>query len=196
MQPFPPLGCQIAHPRDARCDLFQKFQPLSDEFCSGIEADPGHVAAWTSEAFGRSDILWRSDTGGVLLWLVGADGVTPHTRANLPLVDRSWQIEGAGDFDGDGRSDVLWRREDGALSLWFMDSAMQRGGADISGVDPSWQVQDTGDYNGDGYSDILWRHEAGGVSMWFMNGGTQQGGADLAPVDPSWKIVHHGYDVV
>jgi hypothetical protein len=35
--------------------------------------------------------------------------------------ESSWEIKGAGDFDGDGKSDILWQGQDGTPAIWLMD---------------------------------------------------------------------------
>lgn len=69
---------------------------------------------------GFSDLLWFQEGAGVgTLWAMnGATGVS--LSLDLPELDRNWQMEASGDFDGDGLSnDVLVRdRRSGAIEVW------------------------------------------------------------------------------
>ncbi len=58
---------------------------------------------------GRSDILWRNSTDGmVMLWLM--NGAQLEAGPVIGTVPTSWDIVDAhGDYNGDGKSDILWR---------------------------------------------------------------------------------------
>src|SRR5206468_4057532 len=69
---------------------------------------------------GRSDLLWRSDTGQMSDWLGQANGGFANNDANAFVnVPTSWHIAAIGDYDGDGRSDILWRSDTGQMSDWL-----------------------------------------------------------------------------
>ena len=40
---------------------------------------------------------------------------------SAPIRDRSWEIKGTGDFNGDGKSDILWQHDNGTAAIWTMD---------------------------------------------------------------------------
>ena len=103
-----------------------------------------------------------------------------------------WQIQGAGDFNGDGKTDLVWRNSaSGQNAVWFLD------GTSLSGVTllpevggTNWQIQGVGDFNGDQQSDLVWRDYATGDNVvWLMNGTAFAGSAFLANVaDLNWQI--------
>ena len=126
---------------------------------------------------GKDDILWRRSDGAFTEWLGQDNGgfVSNDANAfqNLPI---SWQIVGAGDFNGDGRDDIAWRRTDGAFTVWLGQSngGFVSNDANAWSVLPtSWQVAAIGDYNGDGRDDIAWRNSNGAFTNWLgqANGG-------------------------
>ncbi len=53
----------------------------------------------------------------------------------------SWNVQAAGDFDGDGKADILWQNQDGTPAVWLMDGTSLIGGANV-GVNPggAWHV--------------------------------------------------------
>jgi len=71
----------------------------------------------------KSDVLWRNSTTGEN-YLYPMDGKTIlGTEGYVRTVaDLSWQVQGAGDYDGDGKADVLWRHAiSGENYLYPMD---------------------------------------------------------------------------
>jgi hypothetical protein len=70
---------------------------------------------------GKSDILWRHDSGRVYIWeMNGLQVKTEGTVVHDP-VPNDWQVEEVGDFNGDGKSDVLWRHDGGQVYTWEMN---------------------------------------------------------------------------
>ena len=62
---------------------------------------------------GKSDILWRSDSGAMTDWTGLANGGFHDNAANaFTNVPTAWQVAGTGDFNGDGHSDILWRNSE------------------------------------------------------------------------------------
>uniref|UniRef100_UPI00286AAA94 beta strand repeat-containing protein n=1 Tax=Sphingomonas sp. TaxID=28214 RepID=UPI00286AAA94 len=53
---------------------------------------------------GRSDILWRNDSGALGDWLGNASGNFDINNSALIGVPIDWKVVGVGDFNGDGRS--------------------------------------------------------------------------------------------
>jgi hypothetical protein len=93
---------------------------------------------------GKAGILWRSTSGDVVLWnsTPGA-GFTGFTGQDLGIVDAGWQIQGAGDYNGDGKADILWRYTNGDTLLWNSNPGSGYTGftgQDLSVVDPGWNI--------------------------------------------------------
>jgi len=148
---------------------------------------------------GRSDILWRSDNGGLSDWLAKANGgFTDNGAVSYTQVPTDWRVTGTGDFNGDGRSDVLWRSDSGGLSDWLgrpNGGFTDNGAASFTTVSNDWHVASTGDFNGDGRDDILWRSDGGGLSDWLgkLNGGfTDNGSASFTTVSTDWHVAGTG----
>ena len=148
---------------------------------------------------GRSDVLWRSDSGQMTNWLGQINGGLADNTANAANgVPTSWQIAGTGDFNGDGKDDILWRNDDGQLTNWLgnANGGYSSNAANAyTAIPTSWHVAGTGDFNGDGRDDILWRNVDGTMTNWL---GTAVGGyidnsanASLT-IGTSWHIVGTG----
>jgi Ca2+-binding RTX toxin-like protein len=142
---------------------------------------------------GKSDILWRSDSGQLGDWL-GQAGGTFAANPTLVGVPASWHVVGTGDFNGDTRDDILWRSDSGQLGDWV-------GQADgnfavnptLVGVPAEWKVAGTGDFNGDSRDDILWRSDDGRVGYWFGQAdGNFAVNPSIVSAPVEWKIVGTG----
>ena len=149
---------------------------------------------------GRSDILWRDNTGTMTTSLGQANGGFASNAANFwASVPTSWQVIGTGDFNGDGRDDILWRDNTGATTNWLGQSSGAFSGNDTNfytNVPTGWQVQGIGDFNGDGRDDILWRNPSTGQTTdWLGQGNGSFAGNDanaLSTIAASWQVTGTG----
>ena len=90
---------------------------------------------------GKSDILWRDSTTGVVaIWLL--NGLQVAQSGSLGTVPSDWVIAETGDFNGDGKSDLLWRNTtSGAVATWFMNGLQVSSSALIATVGLDWTIQ-------------------------------------------------------
>jgi hypothetical protein len=157
---------------------------------------------------GKSDILWRhAGTGKTSVWFMNGavkiGGGYTNAQAGAYTSTTGWQVQGAGDFNGDGKSDILLRdAETGRMAIWTMNGVKVTSSAYTS-VDAGaytssagLQVSAIADYNGDGKADILLRDvETGQTRVWVMNGSqvTSDTATDVSPgtYTPStgWSVV-------
>jgi FG-GAP-like repeat len=165
--------------------------------------DPGWRVVSTGDfnGDGYDDLLWRHDNGTISNWLGSSTGDFHINDSNaMAAVSNSWQVVGAGDFNGDGHSDILWRSDSGWISNWL--------GTDDGG----WIINDAnamthygpdelhiGDFNSDGRDDLLLRGSDGALSMSaaFSDGSfdLDWGPGFVANVPPNWQIAEVGdYD--
>ncbi|MBP7866492.1 MAG: hypothetical protein KA419_11120 [Acidobacteria bacterium] len=120
---------------------------------------------------GKSDILWRNDTSGDLsVWYVNGSGVI-GSGFLCGVSGTTWQVAGAGDFDGNGYADVLWRNSStGALSIWRVGASGLSGSLSPGTVGSPWKITGIADADGDGCTDIFWRNTStGDLSAWLIN---------------------------
>ena len=137
----------------------------------GVELRLQEVAHNDFNGDGRSDVLWRNDSGRVTDWLGNANSGLSGNFANADLnAGLDWHIAGTGDFNGDGRSDILWRNDNGDITDWLGQTSgnfTSNFGNAYYQLDNSWHVAGTGDFNGDGHEDILLRNDSGRVTDWL-----------------------------
>jgi hypothetical protein len=157
---------------------------------------------------GRADILWRrAGTGKTAIWFMNGASKTGGGYTNVQpgayTSTTGWQVQGAGDFNGDGKSDILLRdAETGRMAIWMMNGVKVVSSAYTSVDAGSYtstvglQVSAIGDYNGDGKADILLRDaETGQTRVWVMNG--SQVTSDVATdVNPGAYTPSTGWSVV
>jgi Ca2+-binding RTX toxin-like protein len=93
----------------------------------------------------RADILWRNDNGAMFNMLGTANGGIVNNGDNsFVTVDKSWQVQGIGDYNGDGREDVMFRNDFGVIYNFLTTAA---GGyatnpGSVVNVSTSFYVQD------------------------------------------------------
>jgi hypothetical protein len=157
---------------------------------------------------GKADILWRhAGTGKTSIWFMNGatkiGGGYTNVQAGEYTSTTGWQVQGAGDFNGDGKSDILLRDSaTGRMAIWTMNGVKVVSTAYTS-VDAGPYTSSTGlqvsaiaDYNGDGKYDILLRDvETGQTRVWIMNGSqvTSDTATDLNPgvytSSTGWSVV-------
>ncbi|MDH3594188.1 MAG: VCBS repeat-containing protein [Rhodospirillales bacterium] len=136
---------------------------------------------------GHSDILWRRNTGKLIMWLM--DGGTKAAVGSPGAVSLAWTMAGTGDFNKDCKADIVWRNAStGANVLWLMNSFASTAGS-IGGVPGSWGIASVSDYNADGASDLLWRNDTTGANIiWHMDGFSTLSTPSIGAIPTDWAV--------
>ena len=173
----------------------------------GAQASPD--ASWSIAGVGdfngdgKSDILWRNANGTLIDWTMNGSQIASSQDVTLggspAMPDKSWNIVGIGDFNGDGKSDILWRNTSGTLIDWTMNGSQVASTQEVTlqgspaTPDASWQIAQIGDFNANGKSDILWRNSDGALADWTMNGAqiaaTQETGLQASAGASAWTTL-------
>jgi hypothetical protein len=153
-------------------------------------------AAGDTNADGMADLIWQNDDGHLGVWFMNGDRVTRTAMLSVAQVTpTTWQIQAAGDTNGDGRADLLWRNSaTGDLGVWFLDGSRVTGTANLSvGTmpDTNWKIVGSEDVNGDRKADVLWQHTDGTLATWYLNGRNVIGTLLLNPsraASVDWRV--------
>ena len=144
----------------------------------------------------KTDIVWRNTVSGdnIVWYMNGKNFVGSGTNVFadavqgrdydflLKVADTNWNIEGAGDFDGNTQSDLIWRNKvTGDNLIWnFKGRNFISGSAPVVAnldykfifkiADQNWKIEAVGDFDGDKKADIVWRNYASGLNtIWYAN---------------------------
>jgi hypothetical protein len=175
------------------------FDANSNNLFTSVPTDWHVVGTGDFNGDGRSDVLWRHDSGAITDWLATpSGGFVANDATVLGQVPLEWKVAGTGDFNGDGLVDILWRHDSGAVTNWLgtAEGGFVANDANVlASVPNEWHIVGTGDFNGDGIEDILWRHDSGFVTDWLgnENGGFSANDANgFAGVPLDWAVVGTG----
>jgi hypothetical protein len=70
------------------------------------------------------------------------NGLTRDAAASIGAPPLVWDLEGAGDSDGDRKADILWRNSGTQAALvWKMDGFIKDAVGGIGSVPLVWEVQ-------------------------------------------------------
>ncbi|HEV2471394.1 MAG TPA: VCBS repeat-containing protein, partial [Chthonomonadales bacterium] len=147
----------------------------------------------------------RSDTGGLLLWLMD-EAFQTSVGAFSPSNPGSaiWRLAGSGDLNADGNMDLIWQnKQTGDLAYFLMNgpSLIPNGVGffNPSRPGPAWKLVSVCDLNGDFSPDLIFQNQTNGyIAYWLMNGTTRVIGGLFSPYNPgspAWKLVasYHNY---
>lgn len=134
--------------------------------------------AWTSQSEGdfdgdgNQDVLWRSSSGALRIWYMGAAGVAKDWQFSGPNAD--WRIGGVGDFFGNQHDAILWQNtKDGRIMIYRFGARQVVSSKPTLPKKPTgWQIEQVADINHDTKADIVVRYATGLTEVWLMNGAT------------------------
>ncbi len=142
----------------------------------------------------KSDILWRSDSGGVALWQMNGSQIAANT--SLGTVARNCTSSAPAISTATAKPTFCGAATMGRSRFWQMDGAALQSNQIIGVVGHEWHVDGTGDFNGDGKADILWRADDGTAVLWTMDGAHITSQQTIASITASSALSVHHYDFV
>jgi hypothetical protein len=91
---------------------------------------------------GRSDIVWRNATTGVVYAMLLEDSGVVEQGVVWTEPDLNWKIVAVSDYNGDGMADLLWRNEaTGQVYMMLMNGmAITSGALVYNEPDTAWRV--------------------------------------------------------
>ena len=172
-----------------------QYWQVQGEEINEVVVDTGEVnlLEWEIQEFAdfdgdsKDDILaYKADTGEVAILTIDGETLVNQgilERDGQPLLitpDTGWQIQGAGNFNGDdGPDQILWHNQNtGEVGIWEIDGNELADAAFVTRnnepvLAPSstgWQIEGVADFTGDGQQQILWYNSDNGyIATWQMS---------------------------
>ena len=145
---------------------------------------------------GKSDVLWRADSGAIVEWQSTGPGFT-QTVISQTGPGSNWHVAAVADFNGDGKADILWENSTGALQEWQSTGSGFNQGA-YSGVAAAGEtLLGAFDFNGDHQADLLFRTASGAYDVWESTGNSFIQHVSLpASVEAAFAETFHHYDII
>lgn len=154
-------------------NTLQTGRLINSSFQFTPQADPGPnfrlIGVADFDGTGTSDLAFQNttqgDKGDVVFW--------PDFQSNKERIVRQvktvWDVQAAGDLDGDGIADLVWRymapdpRDTGVSYIWFthktdLPQVRKRGGAPLN-----WTLLGAADLNSDGAADMIYISPEGAI---------------------------------
>jgi hypothetical protein len=137
---------------------------------------------------GDADLLWRSNGGTNLMWLLGE----PEGTVRLTDVSPGFEIEALKDFNFDGSEDILWRDATSSTNIiWLFDGINPSSSISLSPLGAEFELVTVSDFDNDGGQDLLWRNGVSGENViWrLLQNGYELAEVNLPTVDVSYSLV-------
>jgi hypothetical protein len=139
------------------------------------------LGSWTIETIadvngdGIDDLVFQNTNTQVYYWILdnaGAISSQGYVWAGTP--GATWDMQGAGDFNGDGTDDLLWRNTGTSqMLIWTLSNGVLTSASSLySGSGLSvWNLNWIADLNNDGTDDLLWQTtDSSSVVGWLIAG--------------------------
>ncbi|MBL9147130.1 MAG: VCBS repeat-containing protein [Phycisphaerae bacterium] len=141
---------------------------------------------------GHADILWRTDTGALVIWFLVGQLVMEATEIEgAGALPKTWSILAIGDINGDRMADLVLRNPlTNTVHAWMM-RAQHRIDTKTLGSANGFTFAASGDFNGDGNVDLAFRTtENGAVFLWLLDGTAFSGGfvTNANPIASNWQV--------
>jgi hypothetical protein len=180
----------LGNPRGATPTIGAKeFNPaIQPEIAAPLRADS------FSTDFNRDNaedvIAQNIQTGETALLQLSENGIKSAALVSSPI-DRSWQLRGLADLNGDRMADALWQNsQTGEVGGWLIQDGVIQTAQFLGPTDRNWQIEGMGDFNGDGKGDIFWRNpQTSGVAFWTMDGLALSEAQFATPVGSGWQAI-------
>jgi Ca2+-binding RTX toxin-like protein len=186
-------GAVLVRDGSGSVDILKGIESL--QFSNTTFTAPTGYAAQDANGDGDSDLLYFSQSTGLISRSDFANGLGGGPAVLGDMGTGNWDVQASGDFNYDGTSDlVLKNAVTGQFYVWTVTNGVQTGGFNLGTIGTNWNIVSTGDFNADGNHDLLWRDSSNGhLYVWTFNAsGVQTGGTSLGVIGTDWTAGKSG----